>query len=245
MITPIKIIKTTKRNIRIATFKHLHLIPKHCGTPMSERKTFSGKGLVVGLVITMLIGYFTLPHPVIKEEKEKTWHVVWEGTLAEATEADPGAGASGFLEIFFVNHSNTGTTTYLTNVSSDMEDWCNASLDVDGTGTGYYAYAIADNFNLQLKHSTALDIVIRVRFNKTHAWNGTDFVDADTRVNITASGGGITILGTTSGTRAVTRNDTSDDYIWINNYWNNSNAGYQLQKGGTCSITSISIQAKY
>ena len=216
---------------------------------MDEEKYFKKAGVRWGTVFGVFIVVFLLATrmvPTPELETSPSWHVIWEGTLAEATEANPGAGASGFLEIFFVNHSNTGTTTYDSNVSSTYETWCNASLDADGAaGTTNHAYAAGDNFHLELKHSTTMDIVVRARWNRTHAWDGSKFVDGDCRINITASGGGITISGATSGTNCVSGNETDHTYIWINCYWNNSNAGYTLNKGQTCTVSQVSIQAKY
>jgi hypothetical protein len=172
---------------------------------------------------------------------EPTWHIVWEGSLAEAAEGNPGAGASGFLEIFFINHSAAPATAYDDNTSGTYETWANANL---GSGVGN-AWANADAFNLQIKHSVAMDVVVRARWNRTNAFNGTMFRGADCRINITASGGGITISGATSGTNVVSKNTSTNDFIWINVYWNNAAAGYVLSKGGTCTISMISIQAKY
>jgi len=200
--------------------------------------------ILIGVfLVSFMLGARMVPTP--KLESDPSWHILWEGSLAEATEANPGAGASGFLEIFFVNHSNTGTTTYDENTSSVFEGWCNTSLDADGAaGTTNHAYANADEFNLELKHSTALDIVVRARWNKTHAWNGTMFHGHDCRINLTTSGGGIVINGAT-GTNCISNNETDHTYIWINVYWNNSNSGYQLNKGQTCTISQVSIQAYY
>lgn len=177
---------------------------------------------------------------------EPSWHVLWEGSLAEATEANPGAGASGFLEIYFINHSNTGTTAYDNNVSSGYEGWCNTSLDADGAaGTVNHAYAAVDNFNLTVKALTAMDVVVRARWNRTHAWDGSKFIGSNCRINLTMSGGGITISGLTSGTNCISNNETDHTYIWINVYWNNTNAGYQLNPNQISQVTQISIQAKY
>jgi hypothetical protein len=178
-----------------------------------------------------------LPSPKVDEE----WHIIWQGNLVDAAEAVLGSGPSGFLEIFFVNHSATPLTAYDTNNSASFETWADAHI----AATGSHAYANADNFNLELRHSVAFDVVVRVRFNRTHAWDGAKFIGADTRVNVTVSGGGVTISGLVSGTNVVSYNNTGEQYIWINVYWNGAGAGYTLLKGQTCVISQISIQARY
>jgi hypothetical protein len=213
-----------------------------------NKEYFKKKGVRWGVLFGVMAVAFLLSTQMIptpKLEKEPQWHILWEGSLAEATEASPAAGASGFLEIFFVNHTAIPATAYDTNTSSEMESWANTSLDADGaTGTTNHAYAIADNFNLTVQWGEAMDIVIRVRFNKTHAFDGSIFQNTSCRVNLTTTGGGIVIAGTT-GTNIVSSNATDHTYIWINCYWNNAHSGYTLSKNGICLITTISIQAKY
>jgi len=206
-------------------------------------KKSSVKLATVLAVVLICLSLYTFVFMNVKVDK--TWHVTWEGSLAEATEASLTAGASQFLEIFFLNHTATPWTAYDDNVSSHFETWCNVSLDADGAaGTTNHAYANADNFNLTLKWGTAMDIVIRCRWNKTHAWDGAQFLNSSCRINLTTTGGGIVITGET-GVNVVSRNDTSDDFIWINVYWDNSGAGYTLAKNGVCMLSTISIQAKY
>lgn len=195
-------------------------------------------------IVTFLMASQMIPTPKMKTEP--TWHVIWEGSLAEATEANPGASVSGFLEAFYINYSATPWDAYDNNDSSIYEGWCNTSLDADGAaGAVNHAYAIVDNYNLTVKWGTLFNIMMKFRFNKTHAWDGAQFVNGSCRVNITHVGGGVTILGTTSGHNIETRNDTSDDFIWIDVYWDNAGAGYTLAKNGISLMTQISIQAKY
>ena len=213
-----------------------------------NKEYFKKRGMRWATLVFIFVAIFTLSTQMIptpKLEQEPTWHILWEGSLAEATEADPGSGASGFLEIFFLNHSADPSNAYNDNVSSNFESWCNTSLDADGaTGTTNHAYATADNFNLTVQWGEVMDIVIRARWNKTHAWDGAKFINGSCRINLTTTGGGIVIAGVT-GTNIVSNNDTAHTYIWINCYWNNAHAGYTLDKNGICKITQISIQAKY
>lgn len=212
-----------------------------------SKKAGVGWGTIISIVIVgMLFATGSLPIPMIKNN-EGTWHLVWEGSLAEAAEANPGSGASGFLEIFFVNHTTTPTTTFLQNTSATIEGWCDANLLPAGVAT--HAYATADNFNLQLKHSTTFDIVIRVRYNKTHAWDGSKFIDGDTRVNITCAG--FATMSDVIGTNVVSRNNTGDSYLYVNVFWQDADGGtgtgFTLSKGAVWSANTISIKiwAKY
>lgn len=192
-------------------------------------------GIISGIVIAILFtASLMTPEPVI-EEKQVRWRIIYRGAVAG--EADPGDNESGFLEIFFINHTVTPNTAYDVNASATLETWCVANM------TGKTPYATADNFNTSLQHSVNFNIIVRCRFNKTHAWDGAMFHNTSCRVNITLTGD-ITISDVT-GTNIETRNDTSESYIWINTYWDNSGNGYILWKDETADITEISIEAKY
>jgi len=212
---------------------------KHMGeNDMEEKKKGYKKagvslGTVAGVAIVATLLILTGPTPRIVNE-DGVWQIVWGGNLVSAAENDPGAGASGFLEIFFVNHTATPTTTYTQNTSATIEGWCTAAN---------LGFASADEFNVEIAHSVTFDIVVRVRFNQTHAHNGSDFVDGDTRVNITCSGD-LTIADVT-GTNVVSHNDSALDYIWINVYWDNGGAGYSINKDETFDVDEISIEAKF
>jgi hypothetical protein len=196
-------------------------------------------GLVIGLIVVSLFVMYSMPHPYIEPGNEEgTWQIIWKGSLAEAAENDPGAGASGFLEIFFINHTATPNTAYTQNTSTTLESWCVANMP------GKTPYASADSFNVELDHTTTFDILVKVRYNKTEGpWNSTIWNNASWRVNITLTGS-ITITDAT-GTNVELVNDSAKAFYWGNVYWNNAGAGYALPADGTATVTEISIEAKY
>jgi len=210
---------------------------------MKEKKTKIKAGirpgLVIGLIVLSLFVMYSLPHPYIEPgSDEGTWHVVWKGSLAEAAENDPGAGAGGFLEIFFPNHTATPQTAYDENTSATIEGWCTANMP------GKTPYASADNFYLQLDHTTTFDILVKVRYNKTEGpWTGSAWNNASWRINITLTGS-ITIADVT-GIGVELLNNSALDFYWCSAYWTNAGAGYSLPADGTADITEISIEAKY
>jgi hypothetical protein len=167
----------------------------------------------IATVIMLII--MTVPKPVLEDD----WKIVWIGNLASA-EGDPGAGGSGFLEIFYINHTATPGTAYDENDSSVLEGWCTAG----------YGYATADEFKLEIDYTKTFDILGRFRWNKTHAWNGTAFIGADCRVKITHTGLNGNPIANVTGTLVITRNVSTEDYIWGNVYWNNGGAGYTIAK---------------
>ena len=206
---------------------------------INRRKAGRSLSIVFGITITIMLIVFSMPKPVLVENEEtETWHVIWKGTLAEAAEGDPGSGASGFLEIFYINHSGTPATAYTENSSATLESWCTAG----------YGYASADNFKIQLSSAITFDLLGRFRFNKTHAYETDKFIDTDCRVNITHTGLNGNAISDVTGTLVVSHNDSSDEYLWANVYWNNAAAGYTIAAGGLAAsnqCTEISIEAKY
>jgi len=224
-----------------------------------DKKSFYKKaGVSFGIIVSVfVIGMFlttqVIPFTKIIQDANNTvkiggfdtyiptWHVIWEGSLAEAAEANPGTGASGFLEIFWINHTATPATAYLQNTSATLEAWCVANMP------GLTPYASADNFNVQIASNKLFDIVVRCRWNKTVCfdYNKNMFIGVDVRVNISVSGGGITISGASSGTNVNSYNSSTANYLWTNTYWNSGGTGYYIQKGGTSTVAYISLQARY
>jgi len=188
--------------------------------------------IVVALVIGMAFAFVAFPHPELVFEDGKNWHVVWEGSFAEAAEADPGAGSSGILEIFFVNHSASNCTE---NTSGTVEGWC------DSNNLGY---ASADDFNLEIAHSVDFDIAIKVRANRTHAYRTDKFFDSDVRIRLTSSD--LSIAADTVITGYVLQNGSSDNFIWMMFETKGKPAsGFSLSKDGSADITSIKFECYY
>lgn len=180
--------------------------------------------------------------------KIKDWEVIWEGSLAEAAEYNPGAGVSGFLGFYLVNLSGSPSDAYDENDSSIFEGWADTAM---AASAGYHAYANADSFHMRVKYGVVHSLMVRCRFNETDVGDGVKFIDAWCRVNITVtSNGGYTISGAISGDRYVSNNETDHTFLWCNFVWDNTGAGYTMTKNTHdpalsyywYNVTSISIQ---
>lgn len=187
--------------------------------------------VVIAFIIGGLIFAYNIPHPQLVQDDGKSWHVIWEGNLAQAAEATLGAGEGGILEIYFVNHS---ATHVYPNLTTTIEGWC------DGAGLGY---ANADDFNVELAHSTLFDVVVKVRGNKTQCWRTDKFYDIDLRVRWTSSD--LSVGADTAMTGTVLTNNTGYDYLWMAFYDANSGSGFSLPKDTTYDIDSIKFEAYY
>ena len=203
---------------------------------MSGDKTFfSGKlkaGIISSVLVGVICGLVVMANVDLNPVSEvRGWQMIddwkWLG------EGDPGAGASGILEVFFINHSATNAYTNF-NTSTTLEGWCTAA------GLGY---AEADDFNLEISYNVVFDIVVKVRVNKTHCWNGTAFIDAYVRMNITSTDLGIS--ADSAMEKAVLYNNTGQDYIWLMFYYDFSDSGTSISRDETADITSIKLEAYY
>ena len=210
---------------------------------MGKTKYGTIKGIRIGMVLFLVTVIFVLgmfPHPVIEQiDDGRSWHVIWEGSLSDlvqAAEADPGAGASGILSVYFTNNTATPDTAYNENDSATLEAWCAAA------GLGY---ANADDANVEIDHSTDLDIVVRVRGNKTHCWNGTAFIDAYLRVRVSSAD--LNLAADTVSTGVPSYNDSGMTYLWVNFYIDEDQgaANLNIARDETAEITSIKYEAYY
>lgn len=192
------------------------------------------------MVMGAIFFTFFAPLPMLEQQEDDSVHITFGGLFSgfAKAEGDPGAGDSGFLEIYFPNHTATPGTAYDENTSATIEGWCETAH-----GSAKTPYATADAFDVELKKDTAFDIVVRVRYNKTHAWDGAKFIGTHCRVNITLTGD--IVISDVTGTNVESLNNTGKDYIWINVYWDNSGSGYELNKNEEADITEISIEGYY
>jgi len=198
-------------------------------TKLFNKKTGFISGLISSLIIGILIISFSItPDVVVEKTYIKSWHTLFEGVASEAVLT---YGDSGILEIYFINHTATPTTTFSRNDSILYRTWCNTSK---------LGYANTDDFRVEIKHTTLFDILIKVRGNKTTCWNGSAFIDAYLRMNITSPHLGIAALSGMTG--VVTHNDSGLDYLWMNFYINNSAAGYSIARGNESKIPTIRYQ---
>jgi len=205
---------------------------------MDKLPNFMKAVVVSCVVLGVLFGYVV--YDTLMEDKEvRSWKTVMKWVPGEPlAEADPGAGNSGILEVFFINH--TADHFYaVENSSAVLEGHCTTN------GLGF---ATADDSQIDLAHSTDFDIVVRIRANATHAKHGAVWFDSDVNVTITWSDGGESDAQpdgkTTSGLAAF---NTSDfDFLYVNFYWDDSGgSGYSISKGQTSEIASIEFAAYF
>ena len=198
---------------------------------LKEKKAGVKLGTVIGIFLIAVMLVITAPQPKIEQPG---WHVIWEGNFAEAAEANPGAGNSGILDIYFVNLTSPSLATFEVNNSATIEGWCTEN------GLGF---ANADDFNVELSHSVDFMVGVKVRANKTHAYRTDKFFHTDVRVRWTSSD--LSVSADTVMSCAINTNETDNSFIWLTFYDDNSGSGYSLNKDQSAEITSIKLEAYY
>jgi hypothetical protein len=202
----------------------------------NKKKAGLGYGMIVVLVIGIMFGYMAVQPQL--EIDERGWHVIWEGSLADAAEADPGAGNSGILGVYILNHTGTPADAYNENDSvTHFEAWASANN---------LGFATADATDVEIAYDTSFDIVVRVRGSSTHCKRDSTWYDTDLKVEITSAD--LSISSDTAMTRVTpvaAGNTSSFTFLYVNFYIDNSGSGYTLSKGETNEITSIKFSAYY
>jgi len=199
-----------------------------------------GYGLIAVLVIGMVFGYMTIPRPVLQvDEDTGEWHIVWEGNLASAAEANPGTGASGFLSVYFHPHQATPHASYFENSSSNLESNCT---------TNSLGFANADDTEVDLAHSTTFDVVVRARGNVSNCQVGGTWFDTNLKVQWTSASLAVsadTELSLVGGNASATSNDSAFTYMYMNFWDDNGGTGYTISQDQSLEITSIKLLAYY
>ena len=210
-------------------------------------------GLIATIIIIVLIASFNLPMPKLVQTEvnnnvqtntdnqtaTRSWHVIWEGTLSDLVraEASPAVGASGIIEVFFPNATVTPNATYSINTSSVIESWCTSAR---------LGYTSSNGSVLDIAHSTPFIVLVRVRGNTSDCGDGAEFRAEWLRVNVTSCA----LLGMTDHWTfgVVTRNVSTDPFIWMNFYINGSyvtGSDFTLTKDTSCTLSVIRFEAYY
>lgn len=191
--------------------------------------------MISSLIVGLLVLSMSITEDVIieKQQEIRSWKFIAD-SLGDEAGVDNATLESGILSIYYPPHQADPETAYLENNSEALERLCL------GNGTGY---ANTDDSRVEIAHSIAFDIVVRVRANKTVCWNGSAFIDAYARVNLTSDGFSIPAL--TNMTPVLSRNDTGQEYIWINFYINNAHNGYMITRGNETLLPQFLYQGYY
>ena len=189
-------------------------------------------GLLTMLVVTSLVIVNTVQKPMILDE-EPVWQVIQKFSPL-GSEADPGSGVeSGWLSFFCLDYAETPATCLASNAT-------NGAYDGWGNVSGYQNTDDAES--MDLASEDPFYFVCRARFNKTHCWDSDKFIDSRCSIRLTVSGD--ETISDVEGTRAVSYNDTNEDWIWINFYWDDGVDGYRITDDGSLDW-NVTISAKY
>jgi len=199
---------------------------------MKKKGVLSRRGVHVGIVITLVLAVygFSTVVPVIYNQ-ERGWSTIWE--LARG-DGNPGAGASGVLQIYVYPHQAVPGTAYASNLS---------------TAT---AFAWGDNLNQQLPNGgtsvpfdTAFDLVVKVRANQTHAWNTSSSQWMMTWIRAYMTCADLSVAGDTECVE--TQIATANDYVWTHYYLQDADGGagngFTISHGEKVNVTNFKFQA--
>lgn len=188
-------------------------------------------GIMVSLIFTFSVSVMIQEVNPFNPEPDVKWHEIARITpeMLVTGDYDPGAGVSGWLSMFLLDYAQDPATVLANNAT----DWSTA-----GTAFGYVD---ADAQTIDIAYGRPFYFVVRARFNDS-VKDGGNFQDSRCRVNLTTTGDE-TISGVL-GTAVVSQNDSSDDFIWINFYWDEGATGYEILMDGSIDW-SIVIEARY
>lgn len=188
-------------------------------------------GLVIGIFLLLVLGSAG-PYPKLVMDDNRRWHIIWEGSFAEAMELVPiVAGNSSIQMIYIMNSTGTDNNARAENDTYVIQNWCNVSG---------LLYTNADDTEIDIAHSTNFEIWVNVRGNATHCKRGANWFDSDLRVRITSAD--LSIGADTVCTNFVTSNNSAFTFLYVNCILTGP---YSITKGSTNQITSIKFEAYY
>jgi len=209
------------------------IIEKEKAGEYRKVRTF-GATITVIVVSLMFIFTFTAPKPIMVQDDEGSWHVLWKISSASAAEFSGfTAGNTSWLATFVLDYAEDPTVCLLSNATAGNYDtWTNVS-----------GYQNADNADaMDLPSEDPGYFVVRGVFNRTHVYNTDKFIDSRASIRLTVSGD--ETISDVEGTRIVSYNSSGGDYIYINFYWDDESDGYRITDDGSL-VWNITISAQF
>jgi len=179
---------------------------------------------------------------IVTPEDEMEWHVVQVITpeMLATGENTPDDDDTGWCSTFCLDYAETPATCLASNATNGAYDgWSNVSGYVD-----------TDDTDTDLKSEDPFYFVARCRFNDTVQSAGL-FQGTRCRATLTVTGDESITTCTQTGDQTnatgggiVSFNDSSEDFIFINFYWDDNSDGYRILDDGSLAW-SLTIEAKY
>lgn len=168
---------------------------------------------------------------------DTAWQLV--ETASAVGENTPTGVESGFMSIWWYTYSENPVVDLAVNAT----DW--------STNASSHGYEDTDATTTDTKSELLSYIVVRARFNVTHAKDGANFNGSRCRATLTCSGDETisqTIVGNNSaetyGGGIESDNNSAYAHIYINFYFDDDDDGYRVTDDG--SVTwAVKIEAKF
>jgi len=195
--------------------------------------TLTGIGLIVAMLYLGSVGNVVEKQYI---DMERFW-------LQAFGDANPGVGASGVLRVYIVRHQDNGTEWYASHNIT-----INESVYIYGDYNNSYLNNSSVGVDQDVPYNTAFDIVVKVRWNQTHAWNSTAptswewiwvnaFCNASVLGIATAEMSEANITDATPGGQGT--------FAFAHYYLNNSNNGYTISRGQNVTSCSFNFNAYF
>lgn len=197
---------------------------------MERKRILKSAVIISSMVIGIMVGYSIMPSIIISNTDEGTWQIVMYMNSAQAENVVLGSAESGWLSTFLLDYAEVAATVLAANAT----DW-----STDATAMGYVD---TDNTNDDIRSNDPFFFVVRARFNQTHAMDDAIFKNGSCACYLTVSGS--ETITNVLGVHAISRNNSADDFIWINFYWDDGVDGYRIINDGTLAW-NITLMAKF
>jgi len=145
-------------------------------------------------------------------------HRQWTALGAQVVD-DPATGENSGICGFYI--FDTGST-YTSNLTSETEGYVSGGIGINAT-------------TIDMKHTVGQDLIVWARFNNTDS--GLDIKFA--RCNLTWTGN----ITSTEAPDHTYVTHTSSNFMWVNFVWDNSDAGYTIERDEkNIDISNINIR---